>query len=403
MSAVNITNVTVLDNPAAFLNPFQFEISYECLIPLKDGGVMVFWDNKVLELVGMEVDHFSISCHFKNCEDGFLWFFTGVYGLTVKRKERMSSAMRRFSKVVDELNLRDLPLQGGPFTWSDDLNGDEDATRLEVAFSEEKVFLSLCEPNGDKTLGLDGFTIAFWQYSWDFVKEELLAKVLANRLKKVVSKVVSRAQNAFVEGRQILDVVLIVNEAIDSMLKRNENGLLCKLDIEKAYDHISWNFPFIVMRKMGFWEKWAAWISWCISIASFSILVNGTPLGFFNGSRGLRQGDSLILYLFVIEMEALTNLINKAQSVGFLLGCRVREKAGDEVQLTHLLFANDTLVFCEASQEQMVYLSWILMWFEAISGLKINLDKSEIFPVGRVDNVEELVFELGCKVGAFPS
>ena len=219
----------------------------------------------------------------------------------------------------------------------------------------------------------------------------------------MVSKVVSRAQNAFVEGRQILDVVLIVNEAIDLMLKRNENGLLCKLDIEKAYDHISWNFPFIVMRKMGFWEKWAAWISWCISIASFSILVNGTPLGFFNGSRGLRQGDSLILYLFVIEMEALTNLINKAQSAGFLLGCRVREKAGDEVQLTHLLFANDTLVFCEASQEQMVYLSWILMWFEAISGLKINLDKSEIFLVGRVDNVEELVFELGCKVGAFPS
>ena len=74
----------------------------------------------------------------------------------------------------------------------------------------------------------------------------------------MVSKVVSRAQNAFVEGRQILDAVLIANEAIDSMLKRNENGLLCKLDMEKAYDHISWNFPFIVMRKLGFWEKWAA-------------------------------------------------------------------------------------------------------------------------------------------------
>ena len=68
----------------------------------------------------------------------------------------------------------------------------------------------------------------------------------------MVSKVVSRAQNAFVEGRQILDAVLIANEAIDSMLKRNENGLLCKLDMEKAYDHISWNFPFIMMRKMGF-------------------------------------------------------------------------------------------------------------------------------------------------------
>ena len=66
---------------------------------------------------------------------------------------------------------------------------------------------------------------------------KLLAKVLANRLKKVVGKVVSSAQNAFVEGRQILDAALIANEAINSFLKRNENGVLCKLDIEKTYDH----------------------------------------------------------------------------------------------------------------------------------------------------------------------
>ena len=76
------------------------------------------------------------------------------------------------------------------------------------------------------------------------------------------------------EGRQILDAVLIANEAIDSMLKRNENGVLCKLDVVKAYDHISWNFLLIVMRKMGFGEKWVAWISWCISTTSFSVLVN---------------------------------------------------------------------------------------------------------------------------------
>ena len=65
-----------------------------------------------------------------------------------------------------------------------------------------------------------------------------LAKVLANRLKKVVGRVVSKAQGAFVEGRQILDAVLIVNEAIDLVLKNNENGILCKLDIEKAYDNV---------------------------------------------------------------------------------------------------------------------------------------------------------------------
>ena len=85
---------------------------------------------------------------------------------------------------------------------------------------------------------------------------KLLAKVLANRLKKVVGKVVSSTQNAFVEGRQILDAALIANEAIDSLLKRNESGVLCKLDLEKAYDHTNWNFVLIVMQKMGFGEKW---------------------------------------------------------------------------------------------------------------------------------------------------
>ena len=83
-----------------------------------------------------------------------------------------------------------------------------------------------------------------------------LAKVLANRLKNVVGKVVSKAQGAFVEGRQILDAVLIANEAIDSVLKNNENGILCKLDIKKAYDNVDWFFLLRVMHKMGFREKW---------------------------------------------------------------------------------------------------------------------------------------------------
>ncbi|RVX01696.1 Transposon TX1 uncharacterized 149 kDa protein [Vitis vinifera] len=164
----------------------------------------------------------------------------------------------------------------------------EDAARLEGVFTEAEVFSALSDLNGDKAPGPDGFSLSFWQFSWDFVKYEvmgfmkefhehgrfvrslnstflvlipkipdaedlkdfrpisligglykLLAKVLANRIKKVVGKVVSSAQNAFVEGRQILDAALIANEAIDSLLKRNESGVLCKLDIEKAYDHLN--------------------------------------------------------------------------------------------------------------------------------------------------------------------
>ena len=84
---------------------------------------------------------------------------------------------------------------------------------------------------------------------------KLLAKVLANRLKKVVGKVVSPAQNAFVMGRQILDASLIANEVIDSWQKRKEKGLICKLDIEKVYDNINWQFLLKVLQKVGFGSK----------------------------------------------------------------------------------------------------------------------------------------------------
>ena len=119
---------------------------------------------------------------------------------------------------------------------------------------------------------------------------KLLAKVLANRLKKMMGKVVSKYQNAFVEGRQIFDTVLISSEGIDLILRSNRAGVLCKLDIEKAYDQVSWNFLLEVLGKMGFGQRWINWISWCISTLRFSVLVNGTPSRFFQSSSGLRQG-----------------------------------------------------------------------------------------------------------------
>ena len=98
---------------------------------------------------------------------------------------------------------------------------------------------------------------------------KFLAKVLANRLKKVLGKVVSVDQNAFVRGRQILDASLIANEVIDFWHKRKEKGLICKLDIEKTYDSINWNFLMKVLQKMGFGPRWMEWIWWCIQLPNF--------------------------------------------------------------------------------------------------------------------------------------
>ena len=135
---------------------------------------------------------------------------------------------------------------------------------------------------------------------------------------------------------------------------------------------------------------------------SFSVLINGSHLHFFCSSRGLRQGDPLSLYLFVIVMVALNCLLKKAKSGGFLLGWRVSGKGGEGVKVLHLLFANDTLVFCEPSHDQLTYLCWLLMCFEAIYGLKVNLKKSDLILVGSVENVDELAQEFECKVGAIP-
>ncbi|RVX03217.1 LINE-1 reverse transcriptase-like [Vitis vinifera] len=343
--------------------------------------------------------------------------------------------------------------------WKADIGGlqldqisQQEAEFLELPFSEEEVHSALMEMNGDKAPGPDGFTVAFWQKCWEFVKEEvldifkefheqssflkslnntflvlipkkggaedlgdfrpisllggiykLLAKVLANRLKKVLGKVVSSDQNAFVMGRQILDASLIANEVIDAWQKRKEKGLICKLDVEKAYDSINWQFLMKVMQKMGFGSKWLGWIWSCISTSKHSILVNGVPAGFFPSSKGLRQGDPLSPYLFVMGMEVLSALIRRAVVGGFLCGCSIGGGRRPTVNISHLLFADDTVVFCEAKKEHLLHLSWILFWFEAASGLRINLAKSEVIPVGEVEEVEMMAAELGCRVGSLPT
>ena len=232
---------------------------------------------------------------------------------------------------------------------------------------------------------------------------KILAKVLANHLKKVVGKVVSEAQNAFMEGRQITNASLIANQLIDHWQKQGEKGVFCKLEIEKAFDSINWQFLMKVMRCMGFGSKWMRWIWQCISTTRFSVMVNGVPVGFFPSSRGLRQGDPLSPYLFILGMEVLSILLRRAMSGGFISGCIVRGREGANFSISHLLYANDTIIFYEAKEDQLLYFSWVLLWFEASSGLKINLDKSELIPVGAVDNLDALAAELGYRTRHLPT
>jgi hypothetical protein len=231
---------------------------------------------------------------------------------------------------------------------------------------------------------------------------KIIVKVLANRMRRVMDKIISKPQNAFVKGRQILDSVLIANECLDSRLKAEVPGVLCKLDMEKAYDHVNWNFLLYLLRRSGFGEIWCMWIKQCISTAHFSVLINGSPVGYFGSLRGVHQGDPLSPFLFVLVMETFSRMIGAITARGLISGFAVGSSVQTRVVVSHLLFAYDTLVFSGADESQIRHIEALLVCFEAVSGLKVNLSKSALIPIGSLDNVEQLAGLLGCGISSLP-
>ncbi|CAL5394180.1 unnamed protein product [Camellia sinensis] len=174
---------------------------------------------------------------------------------------------------------------------------------------------------------------------------KILSKVLTKRLKLVLPNIVSEAQLAFLGGRNILNGVLIANEIVDWWKKSNKQGVIIKLDFEKAFDTVSWEFIFDLLVKFRFGPKWLGWMKSCLSTANISILVNGSPIDEIQLERGLRQGDPLSPFLFNIVAEGLNLLLTRAKDLGLIRGAVVGPNG---LEFTHLQFAEDTIVFCEA-------------------------------------------------------
>ncbi|WMV26184.1 hypothetical protein MTR67_019569 [Solanum verrucosum] len=141
-----------------------------------------------------------------------------------------------------------------------------------------------------------------------------------------------------------MDASLKANEVIDSMVNLKKPGILCKLDIEKTYDHVNWGFLMDLLEKMGFGRKWKHWIKFCISTVNFSVLINGSPAGYFNSQRGLRQGDPLSPFLFLLVMEGLNNMIKISNREGWLRGFDVARAGRDSLKITRLQYADDTYI-----------------------------------------------------------
>ena len=210
-----------------------------------------------------------------------------------------------------------------------------------------------------------------------------------------MATLIDESQSAFVANRQILDGVLIANESIRWLKKRKIPGTLIKLDFQKAYDSVNWNFLKQVMEKLGFGRRWIRWIMDCVSTASMSILLNGSPLKPFKMEKGLRQGDPLSPYLFLLVSETLVNFLRKAEERNLIEAVHIGKA---KVNLKHLQFADDILIFVPRNTTCITNYFRILDVFALMSGLSLNYSKSCFISWNPSDHcwAEETAKNTGC-------
>ncbi|KAM6542808.1 hypothetical protein CsatB_007255 [Cannabis sativa] len=218
------------------------------------------------------------------------------------------------------------------------------------------------------------------------VSYKVIAKVLANRMKLIIDQIISPTQSAFIPGRLISDNIMIAFEVMH-YLKRKVHGkkgyMALKLDMSKAYDRVEWGYLRAVMVQMGFDQRWVNLIMACVSTVQYSIFQSGHVMGPISPTRGIRQGDPLSTYLFIICAEGFSALISRFERDRLLQGCRVCQGAP---VISHMLFADDSYVFCQANNGSAGSIMSLLRRFECASGQQINLAKSSVFFSPNVNN-----------------
>ena len=229
---------------------------------------------------------------------------------------------------------------------------------------------------------------------------KVIAKILANRLAGVLDAVINPAQAAFVEGRSLAENVLLAQELLRQYSrKRVSPRCLIKVDIRKAFDSVSWDFLSHALSDIGLPSTFVGWIMECVASTSFSIRINGDIHGHFTGQRGLRQGDPLSPYLFVICMEYFSRAlarVTEQSEFNFHPRC-----AG--LKISHLIYADDLMLFMRGDL-MSIQIAWdCLQSFGRSSGLQVNTHKSHIFLAGVFDQDREDILRLtGIPVGELP-
>eukprot|EP00253_Pinus_taeda_P032656 PITA_32656 len=296
---------------------------------------------------------------------------------------------------------------------------------LEQEPTEEEIREAIFSMQQDKAPGPDGFTVAFYRQHWEIIKKDFvrmvknafrknkvedytksshialipkeanpksfdrfrpislcnvsyktITKIIANRLKNLLPSIISENRGGFVPKRQIIDNVILIQEAIHSSLIKGERGMIIKLDMANAFDRVDHSFLSAALRKFGFSSKAVDIIRGCISDPWTAPLINGRLGNSFKSTRGLRQGCPLSPFLFIIMAETLSihleDLRLKREIVGVSIERGLKE-------INHSLFADDTLLIGGASSLMARRFKRVLDAFLQASGGKLNNRKCKIY------------------------
>ncbi|XP_057811401.1 uncharacterized protein LOC131025621 [Salvia miltiorrhiza] len=231
---------------------------------------------------------------------------------------------------------------------------------------------------------------------------KIMSKLLVARLSGIAATHVSSNQFGFISGRNIHDCIMLSSEGFNAMQRTNRgSNMACKVDIKKAFDTIRWEFIMQVLRANGYHETFINWISIIFKSARLSILYNGQLTGYFPCSRGVRQGDPLSPILFGIAEDVLSHLISSCVNSRHLVPMRFSRATNFP---THLFYADDIIIFCNATIRNACKLRQVLNYYEGMSGQKCSQEKSNvIFGKGvSIASKREIQRALGFMMGSLP-
>ena len=219
-----------------------------------------------------------------------------------------------------------------------------------------------------------------------------ISKLIAKRIQMVLPSIVDNAQSAFIKGRKISDNVLLAQDLLRDYHKVGGcPRVAAKVDIMKAYDSVSWEFLIDLIDILGFPPNMQMWIKACVTTPRYSINFNGESIGYFEGAKGLRQGDPMSPYLFVLIMDSLSQLfhyhIHRCPRFRYHWKC-------DKLNISHLCFADDLTLLFYGDVQSASIMKHTLSHFHDFTGLQANPTKSCMFFAGVEDDISDSICQI---------